>query len=98
MILGRVCGRLVSTIHHPAMDARRLLVVERIHPDGSATGADLIAVDVVGAGAGETVIVLDEGNGARQLLGGRNLPVRSVVVGIVDAVESWSTNANPERR
>jgi microcompartment protein CcmK/EutM len=88
MILAKVRGRLVSTIHHPAMAGRRLLVVDRLRPDGSATGADLIAVDVAGAGAGETVIVLDEGNGARQILGGDLLPVRSVVVGIVDAVES----------
>jgi ethanolamine utilization protein EutN len=43
-------------------------------------------VDAAGAGAGETVIVLDEGNGARQILGGSDLPVRSVVVGIVDDV------------
>ena len=41
-------------------------------------------MDAVGAGAGETVLMLDEGNGARQILAGKDLPVRSVVVGIVD--------------
>jgi ethanolamine utilization protein EutN len=45
-----------------------------------------VAVDLVGAGVGETVIVQDEGNSARQLLGAQNGPVRSVVVGIVDEV------------
>ena len=87
MILGKVRGRLVSTIHHPSMNGRRLLVVDRLRPDGTPAGGDLIAVDAVGAGAGERVLVLDEGNGARQILGGATLPVRSVVVGIVDAVE-----------
>ena len=53
-------------------------------PHGEPTGGYVIAVDTVGAGAGETVLVLDEGNGARQILGGADLPVRSVVVGIVD--------------
>ncbi|MCE7959735.1 MAG: hypothetical protein DYH06_17625 [Acidobacteria bacterium ACB2] len=46
----------------------------------------MIAVDSVGAGVGELVLVLDEGNGARQVLAAEGAPVRSVVVGIVDAV------------
>ncbi len=86
MILGRVRGRLVSTIHHPAMDRRSLLVIDLLDGEGKPTGADLIAVDAIGAGAGEMVLILDEGNGARQILAGENLPIRSVVVGIVDAV------------
>lgn len=84
MILARVTGRVTSTIHHPSMDGRILLVLDKLGPAGEPTGSYLIAVDSVGAGAGETVIVLDEGNGARQILGGGDLPVRSVVVGIVD--------------
>jgi len=84
MILARVSGRITSTIHHPSMEGRTLLVVDKLDPAGEPTGGYLIAVDSVGAGAGETVIVLDEGNGARQILGGSDLPVRSIVVGIVD--------------
>ncbi|HOX26157.1 MAG TPA: EutN/CcmL family microcompartment protein [Candidatus Krumholzibacteria bacterium] len=84
MILARVCGRLVSTIHHPSMTGRTLLVLDKLDARGEPTGGYVIAVDAVGAGAGETVLVLDEGNGARQVLGGADLPVRSVVVGIVD--------------
>ena len=91
MILGRVCGRMVSTIHHRSMDRRRLLIVDRLHPDGRPTGGYLIALDACGAGHGETVLVLDEGNGARQILGDDTLPVRSVVVGIVDAVEKGNS-------
>ncbi len=84
MILARVTGRITSTIHHPDMAGRSLLVLDKIDPEGQPTGGYLIAVDTVGAGAGETVLVLDEGNGARQILGGADLPVRSVVVGILD--------------
>ena len=84
MILARVTGRVTSTIHHDSMGGRRLLVLDKLGPEGELTGGYLIAVDTVGAGAGETVLVLDEGNGARQILGGADLPVRSVVVGILD--------------
>lgn len=87
MILGRVSGEIHSTINHPFYDARKLLVVEKIDPHGRLTGDYLIAVDSVGAGAGERVLVLDEGNGARQVLDAPDAPVRSVVVGIVDALE-----------
>jgi ethanolamine utilization protein EutN len=84
MILARVTGRLVSTIHHASMDGCKLLVLDKLDHAGEPTGNYVIAVDAVGAGAGETVLMLDEGNGARQILGGKDLPVRSVVVGIVD--------------
>ena len=87
MILARVAGRITSTIHHKSMAARKLLVCDKLDPAGRPTGGYVIAVDAVGAGAGETVLVLDEGNGARQVLAGADLPVRSVVVAVVDAVD-----------
>ena len=83
MILGRVIGEIYGTIKHPFYEGRKLLVIERDAPKGSY----LIAVDSVGAGVGEPVLVLDEGNGARQVLDSADGPVRSVVVGIVDHVE-----------
>ena len=87
MILGRVAGEIHSTIHHPFYDARKLLVVEKTDPTGRATGDYLVAVDAVDAGVGDAVLVLDEGNGARQVLASSHGPVRSVVVGIVDRVD-----------
>ena len=86
MILGRVSGEIHSTIYHPFYDARKLLVVEKTDPEGTPAGGYVIAVDAVGAGVGERVLVLDEGNGARQVLASPDAPVRSVVVGIIDAV------------
>jgi len=86
MILGRISGSVVSTIHHPIVNGRKLLVAERLDAAGRPTGGYLIAVDAIGAGQGETVLIIDEGTGARQILDNDNAPVRSVVVGIVDEV------------
>ena len=86
MILGRVIGEIHGTMKHPFYDARRMLVIEKTAPDGKPTGDYLIAVDSVGAGADERVIVNDEGNGARQIFESADGPVRSVVVGIIDDV------------
>ena len=87
MILGRITGSVVSTIHHPIVDGHKLLVAERLDQNGRPTGAYVIAFDAIGAGQGETVLILDEGNGARQILDDSEAPVRSIVVGIVDAIE-----------
>ena len=87
MILGRVVGTITSTINHPFYDARKLMVVERTAPDGAPLPDYLIAVDTVDAGVGERVLVLDEGNGARQVFGSADAPVRSVIVGIIDLVD-----------
>jgi ethanolamine utilization protein EutN len=94
MILGRVCGTVVSTIEHPFYDGKKQLIVRAVTPDGAFDGDRyVIAVDLVGAGVGETVIVEDEGNSARQLMGVTNAPVRSVIVGIVDEVTD--TDSSP---
>jgi len=87
MIIATVTGTMHSTINHPFYDSRKLLLVEREDGRGQPTGSYLIAVDVVDAGVGDRVLVLDEGNGARQVLASPSGPVRSVIVGIVDAVE-----------
>ena len=68
------------------MEARKILILERLNPDRTPAGGVIVALDAIGAGAGETVLVLDEGGGARQILGDAGAPVRSLVVGIVDAV------------
>ena len=87
MILGRITGSVVSTIHHPVVEGQKLLVAERLDPTGRPTGGYLIALDAIGAGQGETVLILDEGSGARQILDDANAPVRSIIVGIVDEVD-----------
>jgi len=87
MYIGRVSGTVVATIKHEAFHARKLLVVDHLGLDGAPTGDYDICVDVVQAGVGDRVLVMDEGNGARQILGRKVAPVRAVVVGVVDDVD-----------
>ena len=87
MKIGRVAGTVVATICSPVFEGRRLLMVDLLDLEGDETGKDVIAVDSVGAGAGEMVLILDEGNGARQVLQAPDAPVRAVVVGIIDEIE-----------
>ena len=86
MFVGKVTGEIVSTINHAAYDNRRMLVVDRLNDDGQPAGGYIIAVAAVEAGVGQKVLVLDEGNGARQIVGDSKAPIRSVIVGIVDDV------------
>ena len=84
MKVGRVVGTVVSTINAPVFDGRRLLVCDLLDVAGRPDGGYLICVDTVGAGAGEAVLIVDEGNSARQVIGMPTAPVRSVVVGVID--------------
>ncbi len=90
MTIGTVIGQIHSTINHPFYDSRRLLVVEKRLPGRQSAGDYIVAVDTVDAGVGETVLILDEGNGARQVLASTNGPVRSAVVGIIDRIDAAS--------
>jgi microcompartment protein CcmK/EutM len=87
MFVGQVIGEIVSTINHPDYNNRRLLVVDRLDAAGTPSGGYLVAVAAVSAGVGEHVLVLDEGTGARQILGNAKAPIRSIVVGVVDSVD-----------
>ena len=84
MKLGRVSATVVTTISAPAYDGRKLLLCDLLDGAGRATGDYVIAIDRAGAGAGEDVLILDEGNSARQILSSVDAPVRAVIVGIVD--------------
>ncbi len=87
MKIGRVTATVVSTISVPDLDGRRLLLVDLLDPEGRPTGKTTIAVDSIGTGTGETVLLLDEGNSARQVLDAPEAPIRAVIVGIVDAID-----------
>jgi ethanolamine utilization protein EutN len=84
MKVGRVVGTVVSTISAPVFEGRRLLLCDLLDASGRPDGKYLICVDTVGSGAGEAVLILDEGNSARQVLGMSTAPVRAVVVGVID--------------
>ena len=86
MYIGKVIGTVVATIKISHLDGHKLLMVDQLDLRGQETGDYDIAVDVVQAGMGDTVLVIDEGNGARQILGLDPGAIRAVVVGVVDEV------------
>jgi microcompartment protein CcmK/EutM len=74
---------------HPAFAGRTLFVVQPLDERGGDAGASFVAVDHAQAGVGDKVVVLTEGNGVRQILkAGDQVPIRSIIVGIVDQVET----------
>lgn len=88
MRLCRVIGNVVATAHHPVYDGQRLMIVQPIDEAGSDVGSSFLAIDRVQSGPGDRVLVLREGNGVRQLMGmGQQVPIRSLIVGVVDSVE-----------
>ena len=86
MIIGKITGTIFSTINHKFYDAKKMMIVDKINADGNPTGKYLIAVDSVEAGIGETVLVIDEGNSARQIIKDSEAPIRSIIVGIIDDI------------
>jgi len=86
--LGRVAGTVVSTVCAPVFEARSLLLCDLEDELEQPRGSYVIAVDAVGVGVGERVLILDEGNSARQVVAIPDAPIRAVIVGKIDAVES----------
>jgi ethanolamine utilization protein EutN len=86
MIIGRVSGTIYSTINHEFYNNKKLMIVDKLNPDGSQTGKYLIAIDTVEAGIGDTVLMVDEGNSARQIIKNDSAPLRSIIVGIIDDI------------
>lgn len=86
MYLGRVIGTVVSTSKNEHLVGMKLLVVDRLDEHLTPIGHTEIAVDSVGAGTGEVVIVC-KGSSARYVFGNGNAPVDTSIVGIVDVVE-----------
>jgi ethanolamine utilization protein EutN len=92
MILAKVTGNVVSTIKAVGYESRKILIVQPVTPDGKFTGKSFLAVDTIQAGAGDTVLVLEEGGSARMILDEPDtFTVKSVIVGVVDEIH---LNAN----
>jgi microcompartment protein CcmK/EutM len=87
MYIGRVSGTVVATIKNELFKGHKLLLVDKLNLAGEPTSKYDIAVDMVQAGVGDLVLILDEGNSARQILDREpNGAIRAVIVGIVDEV------------
>lgn len=93
MFTAKVVGEVVATIKHGDLSAQKLLLVQPVDAAGAPTGQPAIAVDAVDAGVGDRVLVVDEGNSAAQVLRRARGAVRTVIVGVIDDIET-----TPERR
>jgi len=86
MILGRVAGTVVATRKDERLEGFKLLVVRAVEPDGRSKDSYVVAVDTVGAGVGDLVLVIS-GSSARMASGCADRPVDAAVAGIVDEVD-----------
>jgi ethanolamine utilization protein EutN len=87
MQIGRVIGTVVSTQKHKKLEGAKLLLVQPLNTDDTPRGTALLAVDGVGAGVQEKVLIVLEGRAAGEALGRKAAPVDAAVVGIVDRVD-----------
>jgi len=89
--IAKVIGTIISTIKHPAYHTKKLLMVQPMHLPDQPEPEAYIAIDHAHAGMGDTVLVMREGNGARQVTQIEDAPIISVIVGILDSVELVET-------
>jgi ethanolamine utilization protein EutN len=84
MQMGRVVGHAVATVKHPSFQGWKLLLVQMLGVDGRADGEPILAIDRLGAGAGNRVLVCNDGAEARAMVGAKNSPARWFVMGLAD--------------
>ncbi len=86
MQLGLVIGTATATVKHPSFRGQKLLVVQTLLADGKTPDTDpVIAVDAVGAGRGEVVIITSDGKYVREITQDDSTPLRWSIIGIKDA-------------
>ena len=84
MQLGRVIGHATATVKHPTLSGWRLLVVQPLDAKGGADGEPVVALDNLGSGRGDQVILTTDGKGVREMVGSDNTPARWAVIGLAD--------------
>ena len=86
MQIGRVVGTVVATQKHRTFEGAKLMLVQPLNADDTPRGAPILAVDGVGAGVDEKVLVVIEGRAAGEALGRKAAPVDAAIIGIIDTV------------
>lgn len=87
MQIGQVIGTVVATQKHRKFEGAKLLLVQPLNMDGTARGVALLAVDGVGAGVHEKVLIVLEGRAAGEALGRKAAPVDAAIIGIIDEID-----------
>ena len=96
MMLGRVIGAVVATQKHPKFEGAKLLLVQPLTLEETPRGVPLLAVDSVGAGLHEKVLVVIEGRAAAEAVGRKGTPVDAAIIGIVDHVDIDDREVGPQ--
>ena len=84
MQLGKVIGHATSTVKHPSFVGLRLVLVQQLNNAREPEADAVLAIDKLGSGPGDTVVLNSDGKGARELIGDEKTPARWWVIGIVD--------------
>jgi microcompartment protein CcmK/EutM len=87
MLLCKVVGTIVATQKNENLKGKKILTVQPIDLENKFIGRDLLAIDSVDAGIGDTVLVVQEGQAAAQILKNKETPVHSVIVAVVDGLD-----------
>ncbi|MCO5053025.1 MAG: EutN/CcmL family microcompartment protein [Verrucomicrobiae bacterium] len=87
MLLARVEGNIVATRKHPSLNGWRLVICQPVNADGQNAGTPQVAIDALGAGMHQQVVISSDGSAARRAVGDAQSPVRWLIVGIVDERE-----------
>ena len=87
MLIGMVIGDVVATQKVASHEGRKILMVQPIQLDGTDRGEPILALDAVGAGIGERVLLATEGYSAMTAVGRPNSPIDSAVIGVIDSVD-----------
>ena len=87
MQIARVVGSVVSSHKHGKFEGAKLLLVQPVTPDDQPRGTALLAVDAMGAGVSERVLIVLEGRAAGEALGRKAAPVDAAIIGIIDTVD-----------
>jgi ethanolamine utilization protein EutN len=85
--MARVVGDVVSTHRHEYLGQKKLQLIRRLGLAGDEEGGEIIALDVIGVGVGERVLVVQEGGAARALFKDKRIPVQAVIVGVIDSFD-----------
>ena len=91
MIIGRILGSIVSTQKDERLSGKKLLIVRPLNLDGTDQNGYVVAVDTVGAGFHERVLVV-AGSSARLAEGNKDCPVDAAIVGVIDTIDTIDTN------
>lgn len=95
MQIARVVGTVVATRKNRKLEGAKLLLVQPLTLEGTPRGVALLAIDAVGAGVGETVLVVLEGKAAGEALRRKAAAVDAAIIGIVDSMDVEADVGSP---